>query len=121
MDGGNICDPHPPYDCTQAAHGTRVPFSGTIPIGTIDPGASATIRYTIEARSYTGTLSSLVTPTDPPRASGVASFADPFGVAEIVHVNGIPLSTLVPEPEPFGAAIAALAALAIRARRRGPC
>jgi len=120
VDGGNVCSPNPPSECTHEAHGTLSPFQGTIPIGTLDPGASATIRYTIEARSYTGTLSPLLTPTDPPRASGVATLSDLFGIEEIVFINGTPLSTFVPEPEPAAGAAAALVALAVGGRRRLP-
>jgi hypothetical protein len=120
VDGGNVCDPNPPYDCTHEAHGTLVPpFTKTIHFDMIDPGATGSFRYTIEARSYTGTLSSLLTPTNPPHVAGVATLSDPFGVSDIILINGVPLSEL-PEPEPIGGAIASLAALAIRARRRRP-
>src|SRR5262249_38240810 len=119
VDGGYTCATSPPYDCTHEAHGTLVPFQGTIPIGAIDPGASAMIRYTIRARVYTGALDPTLMPPDPPRAAGVAWFSDPFGLAQIVLVNGTPLSMLVPEPEPAMGGAAAVAALAVGARRRG--
>jgi hypothetical protein len=120
VDGGNVCSPNPPFDCTHEAHGTLSAFQRTIPMGTIDPGASATIRYTIEARSYTGTLSSLLTPPNPPHVAGVATLSDPFGVEEVVLINETPLSTLVPEPGFAAGAEAALVVLAVGARRRRP-
>jgi hypothetical protein len=120
VDGGNQCSLTPPFDCTHEAHATlSSPFQGTIPIGSIDPGASATIRYTIRARVYTGALDPGQTPTDPPRAAGVAFFSDPFGVGEVVFVNGTPLSTLVPEAEPAVGSVTAVAALGAGARWRG--
>ena len=120
IDGGYTCALTPPYDCTHEALATLLPFQGTIPIGTIDPGASATVRYTIRARVYTGTLDPNLTPSDPPRAAGVASFSRPFGVGgEIVFINGAPLSTLVPEPAPSSGAAAALGALVAGAHHRG--